>query len=79
MFEYSNFQKYNKGLEYLPLNSKPEYNADNQETIFNVIVRTTEKDTKIVINYEDYLEKDPKAEIIPIDVSEVKSDKLQYG
>jgi hypothetical protein len=79
VFEYSNFQKYNKGLEYLPLNSKPEYNADNQETIFNVIVRTTEKDTKIVINYEDYLEKDPKAEIIPIDVSVVKSDKLQYG
>lgn len=60
VFEYSNFQKYNEGLDYQPLNSKPEYNQDKEETIFRVFVRSLH-DKDIVLNYGNYLEKDPEA------------------
>lgn len=74
VFEYSNFQKYNKELEYLPLHSQPEYDADKQETIFKVVLRNT-SDTKIVMNYDDYLTKGPIRENMPIEMVGLESEK----
>lgn len=59
VFEYSNFQLYNEELEYIPLDSKPEYNSDDNETIFKVIVRA-KGGSEIITNYDDYLERSPQ-------------------
>lgn len=61
VFEYSNFQRYNEDLEYLPLDSNPEYNSDTNETIFRVVVKSN-NGMEIVTNYDDYLEIAPKKE-----------------
>ena len=55
------------------MHSKPEYDADKQETIFKVIVKYS-GDDKIVMNYNDYLTK----EALEKSVAGSAADTLAY-
>lgn len=58
VFEYSNFQIFNAGLDY-DSPYQPEYNPDKEETKFVVVVKSL-NDNEIVTNYQDYLDRNPE-------------------
>ena len=64
---YSNFQKYNQALFFEPFSNIFESDIDKKETIFMVNVKSTD-DQRIFMNYEDYLNKNPKEELNPNEV-----------
>lgn len=67
VFLYSNFQKYNQALSFEPFSNIFESDIDKKETIFMVNVKSTD-DQRIFMNYEDYLNKNPKEELNPNEV-----------
>ncbi len=57
--EYSNFQDYNNGLQYIPKTNQYDFDQDKNETVFKVIVKS-DTSKEIIMNFNDYLARNPE-------------------